>query len=105
MCLAAYPEQLEKWRAGYKMDPYKISIIIGLALATLEMLASALIFIGFSIGMLLVAVAEFIFNGFDPQRDILIFVTGSAASIAAMRTIVKRKSDMVKLVEDDINQY
>ncbi len=87
------------------MDAYQISLVLAFALAITEMLTLSFILLGFGLGMLGVAAVQVVTGGFQPNRDVIVFVTLSAVSILALRRIFRKRSDQKRLQEDDINQY
>lgn len=87
------------------MDAYQISLIIAFALAIAEVMTMSFILLGFSLGMLAVAGSQYLFNGYSLNRDVMLFALVSAVSFLVFRKLFKKKSDLTRLAEDDINQY
>lgn len=87
------------------MDAYQISVAVAFALAIAEVMTMSFILLGFSLGMLAVAGVQYLFTGFNLNRDLMVFAGVSAASFLSFRVLFKRKSDVTPLSGDDINQY
>ena len=87
------------------MDAYQISLIIAFVLAIAEVMTMSFILLGFSLGMLAVAGAQYLFNGYSLNRDVMLFAVVSAVSFLVFRKLFKKKSDSTRLAQDDINQY
>ena len=87
------------------MDAYQISLIMAFALAIAEVMTMSFILLGFSLGMLAVAGVQYLFNGYSLNRDVMLFALVSAVSFLVIRKLFKKKSDLTRLAEDDINQY
>ncbi len=87
------------------MLPYKISIIIALLFAIIEITTGTFIFMGFSIGVLVVAIIEFIAGNFSMGREIVVFSISSLIAVIVLRKIFRGKNDQSSLRDDDINMY
>jgi membrane protein implicated in regulation of membrane protease activity len=87
------------------MLPYKISIIIALLFAIIEITTGTFIFMGFSIGVLIVAIIEFIAGNFSMGREIVVFSISSLIAVIVLRKIFRGKNDQSSLRDDDINMY
>ncbi len=99
-------EQLEELQANFKfMDAYQLAVIAAILLAIVEILTLTLIFLGLSIGMIGVALVQYVTDGYSINRDLLVFICTSSISILILRVIFKKKTDQDRLAEDDISQY
>jgi membrane protein implicated in regulation of membrane protease activity len=87
------------------MDAYQISLIISVVLAIAEVMTLSFILLGFSIGMLVVSGVQYVFDGYNLNRDVMVFAVVSVVSFVVLRKVFKKNSDVKRLAEDDINQY
>ena len=87
------------------LESYQISLIVSFLLAIAELLTLSFLLLGFSIGMLAVALVQLMWDGFNFNRDVMVFAIFSAVSFAVFRKLFRKKSDQKVLSEDDINQY
>lgn len=87
------------------MEAWQISILLAVVLAIGELLSFSFILLGFSLGMVVVAIVQALAGGFSPTRDVLIFAVASFVAVVACRRIFGRRSDQQTLDQDDINRY
>ena len=59
------------------MQAWQISLIVAALLAIAEVLTLSFILLGFAVGMALVALLQFLGDGYSAVRDISIFAVGS----------------------------
>jgi membrane protein implicated in regulation of membrane protease activity len=87
------------------MDSWQISLLIAVLLAIAEVLSMSFLLLGLAIGMVVVALLQFIGGGFDPGRDVLTFAIASFVAVVAARKVFGKRTDQQKLDQDDINRY
>ena len=87
------------------MEFYQISIIVGISFIIIEMFTLTYIFLGMGIASFAVALVQYLFDGMNFNRDLMIFAIVSAIVILASRNIFKRKLDQSISGEEDVNQY
>jgi len=87
------------------MEFYQISIIVGISFIIIEMFTLTYIFLGMGIASFAVALFQYLFDGMNFNRDLMIFAIVSVIVILASRKIFKRKSDQSMSTENDVNQY
>ena len=87
------------------MEFYQISIIVGISFIIIEMFTLTYIFLGMGIASFAVALVQYLFDGMNFNRDLMIFAVVSAIVILASRKIFRRKSDQSVSTENDVNQY
>ena len=87
------------------MEFYQISIIVGICFIIIEMFTLTYIFLGMGIATFSVALVQYLFDGLNFNRDLMIFAIVSVIVILASRKIFKRKLDQSISGEDDVNQY
>lgn len=91
--------------SGAAMDSWQISLLIAVLLAIAEILSMSFLLLGLAIGMVVVALLQFVGGGFAPARDVLTFAIASFVAVVAARKIFGKKTDQHKLDQDDINRY
>ena len=87
------------------IEIYQISIILALASIVIEMLTGTLILSAMAFSFLIVALFQYVSNGFELDRDLIIFSVSMFMSIFFLRITYKKKSDVKRLDSDDINMY
>lgn len=87
------------------MDAWQVSIVIAVVLAIGELLSLSFILLGFSLGMLVVALFQGLTGGFSPARDLLVFAVASLVAVMVCRKVFGRRTDQHTLEQDDINRY
>ncbi len=87
------------------MDSWQISLLIAVLLAITEVLSMSFLLLGLAIGMVVVALLQFVGGGFDPARDVLAFAIASFVAVVAARKIFGKRTDQQRLDQDDINRY
>ena len=91
--------------SGAAMDSWQISLLIAVLLAIAEILSMSFLLLGLAIGMVVVALLQFVGGGLAPARDVLTFAIASFVAVVACRKIFGKKTDQHKLDQDDINRY
>ncbi|MFZ9626984.1 MAG: NfeD family protein [Burkholderiaceae bacterium] len=91
--------------SGAAMDSWQISLLIAVLLAIAEILSMSFLLLGLAIGMVVVALLQFVGGGLAPARDVLTFAIASFVAVVAFRKIFGKKTDQHKLDQDDINRY
>jgi membrane protein implicated in regulation of membrane protease activity len=86
------------------LHPYEVALALAIGLLAVEMLTGALFFLSFSIGMFLVAGAEFFWSDFSLGRDVFLFVAGAFVPFIGLRVFFRGKGDS-KVVDGDVNEY
>jgi membrane protein implicated in regulation of membrane protease activity len=84
---------------------YQISIIVAIAFAIFELLTGTSIALGFCVGSLFVSFLQFLFDGFNFNRDAITFAVVSFITIVVIRRYFSKRSDQNILNQDDINLY
>jgi membrane protein implicated in regulation of membrane protease activity len=87
------------------IEIYQISIILALASIIIEMFTGTLILSAASFSFIIVAIFQYISNEFSLDRDLIIFTISMFTSIFFLRIIYRKKSDVKRLKDDDINMY
>lgn len=88
------------------MDPYQLTLIIAIFFACIEIVTFTFIFIGFTSALMVVALIQYYFNGFEWDRDIVVFSFFSLVFVLGFRKIFKTKEDSKSaLNDDDVNRY
>jgi len=86
------------------LEPHQVTLIAAFALALLEVITGAFLFLGMSVGALLVAGLQWLSGNWQLNRDLLVFAVASAVAFAVFRKLFKKPTDQSTL-SDDINQY
>ncbi len=87
------------------METYQISLLLAVVLAIAEVLTLSFILLGLSVGMLAVAMLQYLGGGLSLGRDVLVFALASLLAILLFRRIFRKRSDQQVLEQDDINRY
>ena len=87
------------------MQAWQISLIVAALLAIAEVLTLSFILLGFAVGMALVALLQFLGDGYSAVRDISIFPVGSLVATLVFRAVFRRRSDQSPANDDDVNRY
>ena len=87
------------------IDSYQLTLILAIILFIVEMLTGSLILFAFSFAFGIVAIVQFIQNGFVIERDLIIFIISSIVGIVFLRFTYKKKTDEKILKDDDVNLY
>jgi membrane protein implicated in regulation of membrane protease activity len=87
------------------MEAYQVSLIIAFGLAMVELFTLSFLLLGFGVGMLGVALLQYVFDGLSVNRDVMVFALVSLLSFMVFRRLFKNKTDQKTLGEDDVNQY
>jgi len=84
---------------------YQISIVVAIIFAILELFTGFSIALGFCVGSLFVSFLQFLFDGFNFNRDSFSFAVVSVIAIYIIRRLFSKKTDQNILKDDDINLY
>ena len=84
--------------------PYEVALAVAVALAALEVVTGAFVCLGFCLGSLAVAGAEFVSGGFGFGRDALLFAAVGALAIVALRLAFGHPGDTAR-AKGDVNDY
>lgn len=87
------------------MEHYKITIIVSIVFAVIELATLTLVFFGLAIGGLVVATVQYLSNGYDINRDVIIFAVTSLIVIILLRKIFREKVEKEQISKDDVNDY
>lgn len=87
------------------MESWQISLLIAVLLAIAEVLTLSFLLLGLAIGMIVVALLQFLGGGFAPGRDVLAFAIASFVAVVACRKVFGKRTDQQRLDQDDINRY
>ena len=87
------------------MPIYQISLLIAVGFAIIEVLTFTFLFLSFSIGMMAVALSQYLFAGLSWSRDIVIFSVVSVLAVVFCRLVFKKRTDQIQPLEDDVNRY
>ena len=90
------------------MDAYQISLIISVVLAIAEVMTLSFILLGFSIGMLAVSGVQYVFDGYNLNRDVMVFAVVSVVSFVALRKVFKKiqtSSALLKTMSTNIESH
>ena len=87
------------------MESWQISLLIAVLLAIAEVLTLSFLLLGLAIGMIVVALLQFLGGGFAPGRDELAFAIASFVAVVACRKVFGKRTDQQRLDQDDINRY
>ena len=87
------------------IEVYQISLILMLISITLEMFTGTLILSSVAFSFLIVAIFQYVSQGFELDRDLIIFAISMAVSMIFLRLTYKKNSDVKKLESDDVNHY
>jgi membrane protein implicated in regulation of membrane protease activity len=88
-----------------KFEVYQLALALSLLSAIVELMTTSFIFISISIGLLIVAVIQYISGDFSIERDTLILTITTTTSLVVLRNSFKKTSDEKKQVGKDINEY
>ncbi len=86
------------------MDAYQVSFIIAIALALFELMTGAFIFLGLSIGVMAVAMIQWITGQMSLNRDLIIVAVIALADCLLFRHFFKKPQDQ-EAPNKDVNQY
>lgn len=88
------------------MEPYQVSLVIGLAMCVIEMVTTTFVFLSFGLALFIVALLQYLTGEFIANRDIATFAILSLMLTIFFRRIFKFKNDSEKInSETDINKY
>lgn len=88
------------------MEPYQVSLVIGLAMCVVEMVTTTFVFLSFGFALFIVALLQYLTGEFNTNRDIATFAVLSLMLTIVFRKIFKFKNDSEKIhPESDINKY
>ena len=87
------------------MEYYQISILIAVVLIIVEVITTTFITLGFAVGVLAVALIQYLNDDFQFNREIVTFTIVSLFAIIFFRKVFKKKTDQKKLTNDDVNLY
>ena len=85
------------------IDAYQITLIIAIIAIILEMLTGTLLLFSVAFSFVIVSIFQFVSNGLDINRDLIIFSISMGVSIIFLRKTYKKKTDTSRLKDDDIN--
>jgi membrane protein implicated in regulation of membrane protease activity len=86
------------------MDAYQITFLVALALAMVELVTGAFLFLGMALGAAAVACVQWATAGFALNRDLLIFAIVSVLAFLVLRKLFARPADQEES-PDDVNRY
>lgn len=86
------------------MDAYQITFLVALALAMVELVTGAFLFLGMALGAAAVACVQWTAAGFALNRDLLIFAVVSVLAFLVLRKLFARPADQEES-PDDVNRY
>lgn len=87
------------------MEPFQISLLVGIALAIAELMTLSFLFLGMAVAAWMVALLQYLFGDFNFNRDVLVFAVASVVFFLVFRKIFKRQIDSEELQGQDINHY
>jgi membrane protein implicated in regulation of membrane protease activity len=87
------------------IEPYQISVLIGIILAIIELFSFSFIFIGFASAMMVTALIEYILGNFSWNRDLLTFSITSILFIYIYRKYLMKNKPDESRVDEDVNKY
>ena len=71
----------------------------------LEMFTGTLLLYSVAFSFVIVSIFQFVSNGMDLNRDLIIFAISMGISVIFLRKTYKKKTDISRLNDDDINLY
>jgi membrane protein implicated in regulation of membrane protease activity len=86
------------------MHPYELALAVAVALGVLEVITGTFIFLGFCLGSLAAAVAEFLSGEFSFGRDALLFAAVGVLAVIALRFAFGHPGDTTH-AKGDVNDY
>ena len=87
------------------MQAWQISLILAAVLAIAEVLTLSFILLGLSVGMVLVAIVQYWSEGFQVGRDLAIFALGALIAVVTFRMLFRRRRDLDRSIDEDVNRY
>jgi membrane protein implicated in regulation of membrane protease activity len=87
------------------IEIYQITLILAIISIILEMITGTLLLYSVAFSFLIVAIFQFISDGFEVDRDLIIFSICMLVSIIFLRKTYKKKTDVKCLKDDDVNLY
>jgi membrane protein implicated in regulation of membrane protease activity len=87
------------------MQAWQISLMLAAVLAIAEVLTLSFILLGLSVGMVLVATVQYWSDGFQAGRDLAIFALGSLIAVLIFRMLFRKKRDLDRTIDEDVNRY
>ena len=86
------------------LEPHQFTLILAFALALVEVMTGAFLFLGMAVGAVLVAGVQWATGEWVLNRDLLVFALTSVAAFATFRKMFKKPADQTSET-NDINQY
>jgi len=87
------------------IDAYQVTIIFAIICIILEMFTGTLLLFSASFSFVIVAIFQFVSEGLEIDRDLIIFSISLCVSVIFLRKTYRKKSDIKRLKEDDVNIY
>lgn len=87
------------------IDLYHITLTFILLLLVIELNTGSGMALAASIGLIPVVLMHIVFDDFNFSRDVFTFSITSIITYFLMRKFFRKKSDVTKSVDDDINTY
>jgi membrane protein implicated in regulation of membrane protease activity len=87
------------------IDAYQVAIILAFICIILEMFTGTLLLYSAAFSFVIVAIFQFVSNGLEIDRDLLIFSISLCVSVIFLRKTYGKKSDIKRLKDDDVNIY
>ncbi len=86
------------------MHPFELALAVAVALAALEVVTGTFVFLGYCLGSLAAAIAEFVTGAFSFGRDALLFAAIGALAVVALRLAFGHHGDTTH-AKGDVNDY
>lgn len=87
------------------IQPYQVTILVGLLLAIVELTTTTFFFLGLAVGVLSDALLQFALGNFSASRDVVAASVFSLVAVMAFRRKLRRKGDQAPQRQGDVNQY
>ena len=87
------------------IEVYQITLIMAIVAIILEMFTGTLLLFSVAFSFVIVSIFQFVSNGMDLNRDLIIFSISMGVSVIFLRKTYKKKTDTSRLKDDDINLY
>jgi len=88
------------------MAVWQWTLIAALVLAMLELTTGAFVFLGLALGAAAVAALQWLTDGSNLTRDLLLFALVSLVAVAVLRRLFRQPRDTVASTpSEDVNRY
>jgi membrane protein implicated in regulation of membrane protease activity len=87
------------------IEVYQLTLILAIIAIIIEMVTGTLLFFSIAFAFLIVAIFQFVSNGLEIDRDLIIFAISMGVSIIFLRKTYRKKTDIKHLKDDDVNIY